>query len=66
MGKIECYYCKDKFRRGSGHLAYCSQCEEAHAMCNPCYVEAKKEGNITDMDLEIDVPIHARRLEKWT
>jgi len=41
-----CDFCFHEFKSGSGHLCWCEECSKKHPMCNKCYNEAIRNGQI--------------------
>jgi len=52
--KINCFFCPELYIKGTGHTCWCPQCSIPHMMCNNCYKEAKKQGNIKDKPRHIN------------
>jgi len=49
---LECEACEEPYRKGTGHLCWCSSCDQIHNICNSCYLEAKKNGDIIDKKVD--------------
>ena len=45
---LQCFCCKHDFRKGTGHLCLCPECEDKHPLCDECYQDLKKRGKIKD------------------
>ena len=62
---IDCESCDEPFKRGTGHLCWCGECSRPHPMCNDCYKEGKKQGNIIDKP-RLRNFISEKNMEKYT
>ncbi len=49
---LECESCKSEYRKGTGHLCWCPECDQTHKICNSCYLEAKTNGDIIDKTVD--------------
>ena len=49
---LQCESCPTEFRAGTGHLCWCKACDQVHRICNPCYLVAKKNGDIIDKTVD--------------
>ena len=51
--KVQCLFCEEEFREGTGHSCWCPECKRPEPMCNKCYKEFKKSGAIEDKQVNI-------------
>ncbi len=45
---IDCSCCGDPFRKGTGHLCMCPNCDDKHPLCDECYRHLKSTGKVKD------------------
>jgi len=46
--KLICNHCEEFFEKGTGHTMGCDHCDSFIQICNECYEDAKKMGNVRD------------------
>ena len=61
---IKCSCCEEDFKKGTGHLCLCPNCDTKHPFCDDCYQSLLKDGTIKKVDYK-EKDMSEQLVRKW-